>query len=175
MNRIEITVKSLALNLFSRDLIRGALLCGGNMKDYNCMTIGWGTMGILWHKSVFIVYVRPNRHTFNYLEKIHSFTINFFDPVFQPTLDYCGTYSGRDIDKFEECEIHAIPSVNSEAPSINEAQLIIECTTLYTHPFESNKFKNQEIEELYPKKDYHYEFIGEIEAVYGVGKFKTLS
>ena len=82
MNRIEITVKSLALNLFSRDLIRGALLCGGNMKDYNCMTIGWGTMGILWHKSVFIVYVRPNRHTFNYLEKIHSFTINFFDPVF---------------------------------------------------------------------------------------------
>jgi len=29
----------------------------------NVMTIGWGTMGCIWSRPVFIVLVRPSRHT----------------------------------------------------------------------------------------------------------------
>ncbi len=29
----------------------------------NAMTIGWGTVGIIWGKPIFIVLVRPSRYT----------------------------------------------------------------------------------------------------------------
>ena len=31
----------------------------------NVMTIGWGTMGSIWSRPVFIVLVRPSRHTYS--------------------------------------------------------------------------------------------------------------
>ena len=31
----------------------------------NVMTIGWGTKGSIWSRPVFIVLVRPSRHTYS--------------------------------------------------------------------------------------------------------------
>ena len=38
----------------------GAVLLAGTPP--NPMTIGWGTLGIIWGKPVFQVYVRPSRY-----------------------------------------------------------------------------------------------------------------
>ncbi|MFW5896920.1 MAG: flavin reductase family protein, partial [Bacillota bacterium] len=48
------------------------------------------------------------------------------DMVYQ--LDFTGTYSGRDIDKFEELSLTAEPPVELEyAPSIAECPVSLEC------------------------------------------------
>ena len=41
----------------------------------NIMTIGWGTIGCIWSRPVFIVLVRPSRHTYSRLEQVSDFTV----------------------------------------------------------------------------------------------------
>ena len=55
------------------------LITAGNINDFNTMTIGWGTIGCLWSKPVFIAYVKQNRYTFEFTEKNEYFTISFYD------------------------------------------------------------------------------------------------
>ena len=33
----------------------------------SAMTIGWGTIGVIWSKPIFTVLVRPSRYTFKLL------------------------------------------------------------------------------------------------------------
>ena len=68
----------------------------------NTMTIGWGTLGIQWGKPIFILFVRESRYTKQMLEKNGEFTINApVGAVDKNILSYCGTKSGRDVDKFQ--------------------------------------------------------------------------
>ena len=46
----------------------GGLLLVAGTKG-NPMTIGWGTVGIIWHLPVFVVLVRPSRYTFEFMEQ----------------------------------------------------------------------------------------------------------
>ena len=42
----------------------GIFLTVKNNKKANTMTIGWGFIGIMWNKPVFIAAVRYSRHTY---------------------------------------------------------------------------------------------------------------
>ena len=44
------------------------LLTAGDKSGCNTMTIGWCQMGQLWSLPVCTVYVRPERHTFSFME-----------------------------------------------------------------------------------------------------------
>jgi len=171
MQRVEIRPQELHLNLFSGELLRGALLCAGDMEKSNCMTISWATMGVLWNKNVFVVYVRPTRHTFSFIEKAGNFTVNFFGSKYRDILAYCGTHSGRDVDKFKECNLTLINSNNVESPCIDESHLIIECETIYSQDIQPDLFVDRNLEKIYPKKDYHRLYIGHILGIYGVSRF----
>ena len=84
------------------DIIKkGAFLTVKAGSELNTMTIGWATTGHIWRKNVFMIAVRESRHTFGLIERADNFTVSV------PTLDYkkevlfCGTKSGRDVDKFK--------------------------------------------------------------------------
>ena len=68
----------------------------------NAMTIGWGTIGIIWSKPIFIVLVRPSRYTYDLIEGLNDFTVNVPPPELKDEVLFCGTVSGRDRDKFAE-------------------------------------------------------------------------
>ena len=53
------------------------LVTAGNIKDFNTMTIGWATFGCVWSRNVCIVYVKPNRYTYQFMEKNDYFTVSF--------------------------------------------------------------------------------------------------
>ena len=42
----------------------------------NSMTIGWGTIGVVWEKPIFVAYVRDCRYTYEMLQKNPEFTVN---------------------------------------------------------------------------------------------------
>jgi len=42
----------------------------------NVMTIGWGTIGSIWFRPMFVVLVRPSRHTYSRMEQVSDFTVN---------------------------------------------------------------------------------------------------
>ena len=56
----------------------GCLLTSGNINDFNTMTIGWGMIGTIWRKKTFIVYVKPCRYTYQFMENNEYFTISFY-------------------------------------------------------------------------------------------------
>ena len=68
----------------------------------NVMTIGWGMMGCIWARPLFIVLVRPSRHTYTRLEQVGDFTVNVPPRELAAAVSHCGTVSGRDHDKFQE-------------------------------------------------------------------------
>ena len=72
-----------------------------------------------------LIYVRPQRHTFAFLEEQEIFTLSFFSPRWKKQLAYCGAVSGRDEDKFAACGFHVAGEGQAAYPQ--EADLVLVC------------------------------------------------
>ena len=93
-------------------LKKGVLITTKVDDQVNTMTIGWGHIGIEWGRPIFVAYVRETRYTREMLDNCGEFTINVpvggYDPVI---LGFCGTKSGRDVNKIEALNLHLEESV----------------------------------------------------------------
>lgn len=65
-------------NPFEKFNSQWALVTARKDDKFNSMTISWGSMGTIWHKSIITLYIRPERFTFSFLEKDDYFTVSFF-------------------------------------------------------------------------------------------------
>lgn len=72
----EIKLEGLEENPFKLFESR-AVAAAGDEQSYNGMTVGWGTMGILWNKNVVTVYIRPQRYTRELMDKNDKFSLCF--------------------------------------------------------------------------------------------------
>ncbi len=137
------------------------LVTAGDIQSYNTMTASWGALGELWNKKIAICFVRPVRHTYSFLEKTNHFTLSFFEESFRGMLKFCGTKSGRDVDKMT---LPGLTAVAGKTGSVYfaEARLVLECTKVYTHDLDPKRFLEAAIDDEYPEKDYHRMYIGEI-------------
>jgi len=147
-----------------------ALLVAGKDKA-NPMTVSWGGFGTLWNKPVVTVYVRPTRFTFCLLETESEFTLNFLPASFRHALEFCGSRSGRDIDKWKATGLNAAPSKIVGVPRVAEAELAIECRILGSLNITPSRFLEPSLEELYPEKDYHRLFLGEVKTIFASQRF----
>ena len=97
----------------------GLLLASADAQgNPNVMTVGWGTVGIIWRKPIFVVLVRPSRYTHGLIEITNDFTVNVPTPELADEVLYCGTISGRDQDKFKAKGLTSIHGKKVEAPII---------------------------------------------------------
>ena len=55
---------------------KGVFLTVKNKENLNTMTIGWGFVGVMWNKPVFIAAVRYSRYTYEMLKKTDNFTVS---------------------------------------------------------------------------------------------------
>jgi flavin reductase (DIM6/NTAB) family NADH-FMN oxidoreductase RutF len=154
-NYIEETIKAFA---------EGQVLLVGRGREGlpNVMAIGWGTMGIIWKKPIFVVLVRPSRHTYKLIEETGEFTVNIAPPELKEVVNYCGTVSGRDHDKFREKGLTAIPSEKIKTPIIKECILHFECRVVYKSDLIPSELEKAIIPASYPEGDFHRTYFGEI-------------
>ena len=157
-----ISPKELSENPFRLLSESWALLTAGDaVSAYNTMTVSWGGVGVLWNKNVATVYVRPQRHTFGFMEKSGHFTLSFFGEEYKKALSFCGSKSGRDYDKAKECGL--TPISVEDGVAFEEAKLILACRKLYWNDILPENFCDTAIDGAnYPAKDYHRMYIGEI-------------
>ncbi len=161
MSMIEINPKKeTCINPFSEIGQDWMLISAGNEDKFNTMTASWGGMGILWNKNVSFAFVRPQRYTFEFLEKCDYYSLSFFDSSFKPVLKFCGEVSGRNIDKIKES--HLTPVHDSEAPYFKEAKKVLICKKLYSQFIAPECFIDKSLQNNYENKDYHKAYIGEI-------------
>jgi flavin reductase (DIM6/NTAB) family NADH-FMN oxidoreductase RutF len=132
----------------------------------NVMTVGWGTMGSIWARPVFIVLVRHSRYTYSRLEQVGDFTVNVPPRELAAAVSHCGTVSGRDHDKFQEMRLTPIPSREVRPPIIKECVMHYECRTLHRNDLAPEALVQAVREEFYASGDFHRIYFGEIVAAY---------
>ena len=165
----QIEIKDYVTNVFTDFKEKWALCTTGTKDDFNSLTIGWGSLGVLWRKNVCTVYVRGSRFTNEYLLNNDYFTVSFYSEEYKDALKIYGTISGRDNNKEELTGFKPIELGNSI--SYEQAETIIVCKKIYQDDFKPELFLSNDIDDFYAptlEKDptYHYYYIGEIVSIY---------
>ena len=143
----------------------GAFLTVRAGERLNTMTIGWATIGFCWRKPVFMVAVRYSRHTFTIIEDAADYTVSVPTGGMKEEIMYCGTKSGRDGDKFAACGLKTVPGQNVVSPVIDVPGIHIECRIVFKTAMDPTHLA-ADYASLYPEKDYHTLYFGEIMACY---------
>jgi flavin reductase (DIM6/NTAB) family NADH-FMN oxidoreductase RutF len=138
------------------------LITAGTIDSWNTMTAAWGGLGYLWNRDVSYCFVRPNRYTYQFMEQADYYTLSFFDAKYKDALNYCGTNSGRDVDKAKETGLTPV-SFAHQTVSFEQARLVLVCRKLYVDDIKPANFIDETLDRLYPAKQYHRVYIGEID------------
>jgi len=163
----KIDVRKLQFNPFDMFSSEWPLLTAGNSDNgYNTMTIAWGHMGSIWGDKgmgapTVLVYVRPQRYTKDFMDNNNLFTISVLPSEHKKALAYLGANSGRDEDKV--AKVGLTPVFDHETTYFAESKLVFICRKLYNYPMSENDFVDKNVmERIYPTKDFHTAYIGEI-------------
>lgn len=164
MHKMKINPYNFRTSIFDLWNNQWLLLTSGDFekKEYNSMTIAWGSFGVMWNKNFIQIVVRPTRHTYEFINKYDNFTVSAFNKEHREKLKILGSKSGRNIDKINNSGFNAVKSEIISSPGYEEAELIMECKKIYFQDFDSANFLDNSIENLYPNKDYHRIIWGEI-------------
>ena len=166
------TKKKIDIHDYAGEIIKamrpGILLTTKVGGKVNSMTIGWGTLGIIWERPVFVAYVRQQRYSREMLDECREFTINV--PVGdyrRKILGICGSKSGRDTDKIEAAGLTPVEPEVISVPGIKELPLTLECRVLYRQEQESDQFNDAITRQFYTMETGdHICYYGEIVAAY---------
>lgn len=153
-------MQSLELDIFKAFGQGWALVTAGTPDHFNTMTVSWGGMGTLWNKSVATVYIRPNRHTYGYMEENETFTVSFFPEEYRPDLKTLGTLSGRDTDKVAQTRL--TPIAIGESTGFAQASCTLLCRKLYAQDMDPNAIPEQIMQTYFSKEPVHRMYIGEV-------------
>ncbi|MDP2854911.1 MAG: flavin reductase family protein [Smithellaceae bacterium] len=145
---------------------KGAFLTVKAADALNTMTIGWATFGFIWQKPIMMVAVRDSRHTFGIIEKASDFTVTIPSGDMSKATAFCGTKSGRDVDKFKMCNLETANGRNVASPIIKVAGIHYECKIVFKSAMNPAFLDKSYDQAMYPQKDYHTLYFGEILACY---------
>ena len=157
----KIDPKQIEQNVFSMIGDQWMLVTAGTQEHCNTMTASWGGLGVLWNKPVVTAYIRPQRYTREFLDENEYFTLSFFGEDYRKQLALCGSKSGREVDKVKECGFTVLTG-EGNAPYFAEAELVLVCRKHFVQQMDPANIPADICESVYPTKDYHYIYIGEI-------------
>ena len=160
----EVDYQAVAPTIMKR-ISDGAFLVVQAGDRVNVMTIGWATFGCVWRKPIMMIAVRKTRFTFGIIEEADSFTVSFPTNDMQKEINFCGTKSGRDFDKFRECNLSTTKPHGVSSPILDIPGYHYECRIICKTPMDP-RFLAEDVENLYPLKDYHTLYFGEIVRCY---------
>lgn len=168
MSRESIPLNELQLRTFGAWEPGWFLLTAGENRPggYNSMTVSWGALGVIWHKPLVMVVVRPQRYTYEFIEKHNTFSLCAFNERHRPALNLLGTQSGRNTAKMADCGLTPIALTQIACPGFEEAELILECRKMYFDDLDPAHFLADFIAPNY-KGDYHRMYFGEVLAASG--------
>lgn len=166
-NMKEVNLTDIIPEIISQLAEEGAFLTVALEDKVNVMTVGWATLGRIWDKPVCIVLVRFSRYTRQLIEKAESFTLSVpLGGAFKEALVYCGSKSGRNVDKFEELSLKRQPGTAVASPGIYGCDIILECRIVYKQTLEPLNLAPEIKDKWYVDNDYHILFYGEIVQVH---------
>ena len=101
--------------------------CGGT-RDWkpNLITIAWAG-SVCSDPPMLSISVRPERYSHAIIQATREFVVNIPSPRQAKVVDWCGTVSGRNVDKFADTGLTPEKALKVRCPIITECLLNIEC------------------------------------------------
>lgn len=119
----------------------------------NLITVAWaGT--ICTNPPMVSISVKPERYSYSIIKESGEFVINLTTRALANATDYCGVRSGRDVNKWKECNLTPAPADIVSCPLVAESPVNIECQVT-------------EIKEL----GSHHMFLAKVTAVHVDGQY----
>lgn len=142
----SVAIKDLNENFFEAIGKEWMLVTAGNKEHFNTMTASWGGIGFLWNKPVVFVFIRPERYTFEFIEKQEYFTLSFLGKENKSIYNFCGSKSGREVDKVKETGLR--PVVTDKGNILFEqGRLGLECRKLFITDMKEENFLDYSVYE----------------------------
>lgn len=134
-----------------------SLVTCGTMESPNVLTIAW-TGIINSTPAMTYVSVRPERWSHHLIEENMEFCINVTTSDLVKAVDFCGVRTGKDTDKFKECNLTPIPASVVSCPIIDECPISLECKVkeikrLGSHDMFIAEIVSVDVEDDYVDKD----------------------
>lgn len=163
--------------LIMKALKEGVLITTKAGDKVNSMSVSWGMLGIEWGVPIFTIFVRENRFTRTQLDINGEFTVNIpigdFD---KKIISYCGSRTGKDIDKIKDLKLDLVDSEIISVPGIKQLPLTLECDVMYKQYQDKDALPEDIRNKMYPEdidssnpgpnKDCHIAYYGEIVKTY---------
>ena len=105
--------------------------CQKKDEKPNIITIAWS--GIACSEPPMItIAIRKGRFSHGIISESKEFVVNVITENLLSQTDYCGTKSGKSVDKFKEAKLTPIKGKKVNAPLIKECPINLECVVKNT-------------------------------------------
>lgn len=100
--------------------------CVDSKGEPNIITLAW--VGTVCSKPPMLgLGIRPHRYSYGLIERSGEFVVNIPTKDILKETDFCGTVSGKNVDKFSQTGLTPEPAEKVEPPLIKECPVNIEC------------------------------------------------
>jgi len=100
----------------------------------NVMTGAWAVQFSV-NPPLFGILVSPERYSYKLITKMKEFVINVPMRDMEEKVMFCGSCSGRNVDKFKETGLTPIPAKKVKAPWVKECIIHLECKLVDTKQY----------------------------------------
>jgi len=147
-----------------KQIRKGAFLIVQAGDSINVMTIGWASFGFLWGKPMVSIMVvkHASPSVSSRKRRIHHLGAA---KRYERRASILRSKSGRNMDKFKACRLEIFPGEKVKTPIIKVPGLHFECAIVYKSAVDP-KHLVESYTHLYPAKDYHTIYYGEIRYSY---------
>ena len=101
----------------------------GDWDQANLITLAW-VARVVSEPPIMSISIRPSRHSFSLIEKLGEFVINVPSKENIQNVDFCGTRTGKKVNKWEELNLTKEKGLKVNVPLIKEFPINIECKVI---------------------------------------------
>ena len=144
-------------------------------KGFNVMTASW-VMPVSRNPPLVAVAISPKRFTYECLKHHKEFTISIVGPEMKELAWYCGTVSGKNVNKVKEKNIELQPLSKVSVPGIKNALAILGCRVWNGYDGGDHRIIVGEVLEILVKENLFEDTWKNVEILlyYGGAKFTTV-
>lgn len=106
-----------------------AVISVGKGDEANLITLAY-VGKVCLKPPIVVISIQPKRHSYLLIEKHGEFVINYPTIKQLKEVDYCGTRSGRNIDKWESLNLTKEPASIVQVPMVKEFPWNMECKVI---------------------------------------------
>ncbi|GAH14867.1 unnamed protein product, partial [marine sediment metagenome] len=106
-----------------------AVISVGIGDDANLITLAY-VGKVCLNPPIIAISIQPKRHSYGLIENHREFVINYPTKDQLKEMDYCGTRSGRDVNKWNELNLTKEQGKFVQVPMVKEFSFNMECKVI---------------------------------------------